>query len=51
LKEEGLGELNYEVPATQNACAQDLVKDADKELLARKELTLEFERLRSAAKR
>jgi hypothetical protein len=32
-------------------CAQDLVKEAYKELLARKELTPEYERLRSAAKR
>jgi hypothetical protein len=42
-EEERLGELNYKVPAIKDVCAQDLVKEAYKELLARKELAPEYE--------
>jgi ABC-type nitrate/sulfonate/bicarbonate transport system substrate-binding protein len=50
-EEERLGELNYEVPAIKEVCAQDLVDEAFKELRARPELDGEFERLSKIAER
>jgi hypothetical protein len=50
-EEERLGELNYEVPAIKDVCAQDLVIEAYKELLTREELVAEHQRLSAVAKR
>ncbi len=44
-----LGELNYEVPAIKDVCAQDLVAEAYKELLQRKELAPEHQRVSAIA--
>ncbi len=50
-EEERLGELNYEVPAIKDVCAQDLVQEAYKELSERNELDAEHQRLRKIAER
>ena len=50
-EEERLGELNYDVPAIKDVCAQDIVDEAFKELRARKELDGEFQRLTKIAGR
>ncbi|MEX0807076.1 MAG: ABC transporter substrate-binding protein [Candidatus Binatia bacterium] len=50
-EEERLGDLNYEVPAIQDVCAQDLVDEAFKELRERKELDAEYQRVRTIAQR
>ena len=52
LKEEDrLGALNYEVPPIEAVCAQDLVTEAYRELLQRKELATEHERVKAVAAR
>jgi len=52
LKEEArLGELNYDVPAIKDVCAQDLAKEAFKELIQREELAPEYQRVRAVAER
>jgi hypothetical protein len=48
-EEERLGDLNYNVPAIADVCAQDLVTEAYKELLGRKELAPEHERVSAVA--
>ena len=50
-EEEKLGELNYEVPAIKDVCAQDLVAEAYQELLQRKELAPEHQRVSAIAQR
>jgi ABC-type nitrate/sulfonate/bicarbonate transport system substrate-binding protein len=50
-EEEKLGELNYEVPAVKDVCAQDLVEEAFKELRAREDLQEEYQRVRKVAER
>jgi len=50
-EEEKLGELNYEVPAIKEVCAQDLVAEAYQELLQRKELAPEHQRVSAIAQR
>jgi len=50
-EEERLGELNYEVPAIKDVCAQDLVAEAFKELRGRKELDAEYQLVKKAAER
>ncbi|MPZ76489.1 MAG: PhnD/SsuA/transferrin family substrate-binding protein [Deltaproteobacteria bacterium] len=50
-EEERLGELNYEVPAIEDVCAQDLVDEAFKELRDRKGLDAEYQRVRTIAQR
>lgn len=50
-EEERLGELNYEVPAIQEVCAQDLVDEAFKELRQRRDLDSEFRRVSKIAER
>ena len=49
-EEERLGELNYEVPPIKDVCAQDLVKEAYKELLQRKELAPEHQQVRASVR-
>jgi hypothetical protein len=52
LREEALiGGLNFEVPAIEEVCAQDLVTEAYKELRERKELDVEYQRVRAVADR
>jgi len=52
LREEKLiGELNYEVPAIKDVCAQDLVEEAFKELRKRKDLEQEYQRVQAVAAR
>ena len=50
-EEEKLGELNYNVPAIKEVCAQDLVKEAVKELTERKELAPEYQRVSAIAQK
>ncbi len=50
-EEERLGELNYEVPAIKDVCAQDLVKEAVKELTKRPELAPEYLRVSAIAQK
>ncbi|MGH7773260.1 MAG: ABC transporter substrate-binding protein [Candidatus Binatia bacterium] len=50
-EEKLIGELNYEVPAIRDVCAQDLVEEAFKELRERKELEPEFQRVRNIAEK
>ena len=50
-EEEKLGELNYEVPAIKDVCAQDLVTEAYQELIQRKELQAEHQRVSAVAER
>jgi len=50
-EEKKLGELNYEVPAIQDVCAQDLAIEAYKELRARKELEAEHQRVSAIAEK
>jgi len=50
-EEKRLGELNYDVPAINDVCAQDLCKEAFNELCERKELEPEFQRVQAVAKR
>jgi len=50
-EEERLGELNYDVPAIKDVCAQDLVDEAFKELRARKDLQEEYQRVNKVAER
>jgi hypothetical protein len=50
-EEEKLGELNYEVPAIKDVCAQDLVTEAYQELIQRKELQPEYQRVKLVAER
>jgi ABC-type nitrate/sulfonate/bicarbonate transport system substrate-binding protein len=50
-EEEKLGELNYDVPPINEVCAQDLVQEAFDELIQRKELEPEYQRLQGVAKR
>jgi hypothetical protein len=50
-EEERLGELNYKVPEIKDVCAQDLVTEAYQELIQRKELQPEYQRLRAVAER
>jgi NMT1/THI5 like len=50
-EEERLGELNYKVPPVKEVCAQDLVTEAYQELIQRKELQAEHERLSAVAKK
>ncbi len=50
-EEKRLGELNYDVPATQDVVAQDLTKEAYQELLAKKELEAEHRRVSALAQR
>jgi hypothetical protein len=52
LREEDLiGGLNFSVPSVEEVCAQDLVKEAFKELRQRKELDAEYQRVRAVAER
>jgi hypothetical protein len=48
-EEERLGELNYEVPPIAEVSAQDLVTEAFEELMGRKELAAEYDRVSKAA--
>ena len=50
-EEEKLGELNYDVPAIKDVCAQDLVAEAFKELRERKELEQEYQRVQAVTER
>jgi hypothetical protein len=50
-EEERLGDLNYNVPAISEVCAQDLVTEAYQELLSRKELEPEHQRVSAVAQR
>jgi ABC-type nitrate/sulfonate/bicarbonate transport system substrate-binding protein len=50
-EEERLGELNYKVPAIKDVSAQDLVTEAYHELIQRKELAPEFQRVSAVAER
>lgn len=50
-EEEKLGELNYKVPAIKDVCAQDLVTEAYQELIQRKELQPEYQRVRGVAEK
>jgi hypothetical protein len=50
-EEERLGELNYKVPAIKDVCAQDLVAEAYQELIQRKELQPEYQRVSAVAQR
>jgi hypothetical protein len=50
-EEERLGELNYDVPAIKDVSAQDLVQEAFQELMQRKELEPEYQRLKKVAER
>ncbi len=50
-EEERLGELNYEVPPIKDVCAQDLVKEAVKELTERPELAPEYQRVSAIAEK
>ena len=50
-EEEKLGELNYDVPAIKDVCAQDLAVEAFKELRERKELEPEYQRVHAIAKK
>ncbi len=50
-EEAKLGELNYDVPAIKDVCAQDLVGEAFQELRARKELEAEYQRVSKAAEK
>jgi hypothetical protein len=50
-EEERLGELNYDVPAIKEVCAQDLVEEAFQELRAREDLAAEYQRVSKAAAR
>ncbi|MGH7845323.1 MAG: ABC transporter substrate-binding protein [Candidatus Binatia bacterium] len=50
-EEKRRGELNYEVPAINEVCAQDLVREAFQELRQRKELEPEYQRLRGVAQK
>jgi hypothetical protein len=51
VEEERLGELNYNVPAIKDVCAQDLVEEALKELKERKDLQPEYQRAEAVAQR
>lgn len=52
LAEEGrLGELNYQVPAIEEVCAQDLVREAFKETTQDKALAPEYQRLQAVVAR
>ena len=50
-EEERLGELNYKVPAINEVFAQDLVTEAYQELIQRKELQPEYQRVSAVADR
>ena len=50
-EEEKLGELNYKVPAINEVSAQDLVTEAHQELIQRKELQAEYQRVSAVAER
>jgi ABC-type nitrate/sulfonate/bicarbonate transport system substrate-binding protein len=50
-EEERLGDLNYDVPAIKDVCAQDLVDEAFQELRQRKELKPEYERASAVAEK
>ena len=50
-EEKNIGGLNYEVPAVASVCAQDLVKEAYKELRGQKELEPEYQRAQAVAER
>ena len=50
-EEERLGALNYDVPPIEAVCAQDLVTEAYRELVQRKELAPEHERVKAVAAR
>ena len=50
-EEEKLGELNYKVPAINEVSAQDLVTEAYQELIQRKELQAEYQRVSAVAER
>ena len=50
-EEEKLGELNYKVPAIKEVSAQDLVTEAYQELIQRKELQPEYQRVSAVAER
>lgn len=47
VEEEKLGNLDYDVPAVKDVCAQDLVEEAFKELRERKELEPEYQRVQA----
>ena len=50
-EEKKLGELNYNVPPIKEVAAQDLTKEAYKELLERKELQPEYQRVNAIAQK
>lgn len=50
-EEELIGGLNFKVPSVDEVCAQDLVKEAFKELRQRKELDAEYQRVQAVAER
>jgi len=50
-EEKRRGELNYEVPAINEVCAQDLVREGFQELRQRKELEPEYQRLSGIAQK
>ena len=50
-EERRLGDLNYDVPPIHNVCAQDLVREAFKELRERKELDPEYQRVSRVAQK
>ena len=52
LAEEGrLGELNYQVPAIEDVCAQDLAREAFNEMRQEKALAPEYQRLQAVIER
>jgi hypothetical protein len=50
-EEEKLGELNYDVPPIKDVCAQDLVVQAYKELMAQEELKEEYQRVAAVSQK
>ena len=50
-EEKDAGDLNYDVPAIEDVCAFDLVKEAYAELMQRDELKPEYERVAAIARR
>ena len=49
--EKKIGGLDYDVPPINEVCAQDLAKEAFKELRIRKELEPEYQRVSAVAER
>ena len=47
----GKRELNYDVPSIKDVCAQDLVAEAYKELMAQEELKEEYQRVAAVSQK